>query len=234
MKKIFIIIIAAIAISVLSTILVTMDFESKNIIAPADIQFKQESTVIIQTKDPHAKKILELCTSDKHCYVEALWDLADQESDEVVFATIDEVMSDIQNSGFYCHPQAHHIGGFLYAFTKDLPKALSIADRTCGGAIYHGIVETYFLTEIMFEGVDVEKVAIADSCNQLVDASESILYVECVHGIGHGLAKLYEYDVFAAAKRCDEFETLAENSHCQQGVFMANAVEYYETGGGGI
>jgi len=195
-------------------------------------QITQKSSPI-QTDDPNARIILEICNIDKHCYVEALWDLAEQaQDDDVVFVAVKEIMSNVQRAGFYCHPQAHHLGGFLYAYTKDLSQALSLADRKCGGSMYHGIVEKYFLTEVLSEGANVEEIEIAHLCDQVLDESKSMIYLECVHGIGHGLAKSYDYDVFSAVKRCDEFETEDEQGFCYLGIFMENGVEYLDTGGG--
>jgi len=236
MNKIFIIAIVVAVAAFSLTYFVSFLFDESN-----DIQIVQniekpqtkQMSSPIQTDDPNARKILELCNIDEHCYVEALWDLAEQEQDDdIVFGAVEEIMSNVQRAGFYCHPQGHHIGGFLYAYTKDLPQALSVADRKCGGSMYHGIVEKYFLTEVLFEGANVEEVEIADLCDQLLDESESMIYLECVHGIGHGLAKSYDYDVFSAVKRCDEFETKDEQIFCYQGIFMENEVEYLETGNG--
>jgi len=236
MNKILIIpIIAAVAASSLIFLFSFGPDEPKDTQAvqiPEESQTTQKSS-LIQTDDPNARKILVECNIDKHCYVEALWDLAEQaQDDDVVFVAVKEIMSNVQRAGFYCHPQAHHLGGFLYAYTKDLSQALSLADRKCGGSMYHGIVEKYFLTEVLSEGANVEEIEIAHLCDQVLDESKSMIYLECVHGIGHGLAKSYDYDVFSAVKRCDEFETEDEQGFCYQGIFMENGVEYLETGGG--
>ena len=220
-----ILIIAFLAVAVLSLVIyqLTLEFDDES----------KKDVISIHTKNPNAIKILELCDTDKHCIVEALWSLAKQEKDDaIVFTAADEIMANFQQAGFYCHQQGHHVGLFLYSFTQDLSKSLSLADRKCGGSIYHGIVENYFMTEVLFEGANVEEIDIADSCNQLLDDSKSMIYLECVHGVGHGLAKSYDYDVFSAVKRCDEFETGEEEAFCNQGVFMENVVEYHETGGG--
>ncbi len=236
MKKILILSILVIVVSFSLTMFVLSMFDE-----PKDTQTVQsleesqtiQKSSLIQTDDPNARKILMQCNIDKHCYVEALWDLAEQaQDDDIVFGAVEEIMSNVQRAGFYCHTQAHHLGGFLYAYTKDLSQALSLADRKCGGSMYHGIVETYFLTEVVFEGANVEEVEIVDLCDQVLDDSKSMIYLECVHGIGHGLAKSYDYDVFSAVKRCDEFETEDEQGFCYQGIFMENGVEYLETEGG--
>ncbi len=183
------------------------------------------------TRTFDANSILSECNIDEHCIVESLQILAKQQDDKIVYATVDKIMSHIDDAGIYCHKQGHHIGIFLYAYTQDLSKALLSADRKCGGSMYHGIVETYFMSEVLLEGTNVEDVQIKNSCDQLADDTQSLIYLECIHGIGHGLVKAYG-DIFPAVERCDEFETQEEQDQCQQGVFMANAVEFYATGGG--
>jgi len=181
-------------------------------------------------KAHHAESIWLLCNIDEHCIVEALQELSKQQDEQIIYDTISELMFNISQEGSFCHAQGHHIGSFLYAYTQDLSYALSIADRNCGGSMYHGVVETYFMSEVFFEGTNFDDVQIKDSCDQLADDSK-LIYLECVHGIGHGLVKAYG-DIFPAVARCDEFETQNEQSLCQQGVFMENSVEFISTGGG--
>lgn len=230
MNKIFIIAIAAVVITALSIYLVTESVKSEKVTQSITVNENSQEK-IIPTQAQDAESILLLCDIDEHCIVESLQELAKQQDDEIVYGTIDKIMAYIDDAGIYCHAQGHHIGIFLYAHAQDLSKALLTADRKCGGSMYHGIVETYFMTEVLLEGTNVEDVQITNSCEQLADDSNSVIYLECVHGIGHGLVKAYS-DIFPAVQRCDEFETQVEQNRCQQGVFMANAVEYYATGGG--
>jgi hypothetical protein len=177
-----------------------------------------------------AKSILSFCDIDEHCIAESLQEISKQKDEQIVYDTISELMFNIDQAESYCHPQGHHIGGFLYSYTQDLKQALSIADRKCGGSMYHGIVETYFMSEVLFEKTNFDDVPIKNSCDQLLDVSE-LMYLECVHGIGHGLVKAYG-DIFPAVSRCDEFETLIEQKECQTGVFMENVVQFSSTGEG--
>ena len=230
MNKIFIIAIAAVLVTALSIYLGTESLKSEKVTQSMTVdENSQEKITPIQAQD--AESILLLCDIDEHCIVESLQELAKQQDDEIVYDTIDKIMVYIDDAGIFCHPQGHHIGSFLYAHAQDLSKALLTADRKCGGSMYHGIVETYFMTEVLLEGTNVDDIQIGDSCDQLADDSQSMIYLECVHGIGHGLVKAYG-DIFPAVARCDEFETQEEQDFCQQGVFMENAVEYYATGGG--
>jgi hypothetical protein len=224
-----IIIVAIIIVSILSLLVflgIQPESQKQTQSVPTNNSQIKESD--IQVHD--AESILLLCELDEHCMIEALQEISKQQDEQTMYDTISDLMYQIDQDGFYCHPQGHHIGSFLYAHTQDLEQALSIADRKCGGSMYHGIVETYFMSEIFFEKTNFDDVQIKDSCDQLADSSQS-LYFECVHGIGHGLVKAYG-DIFPAVARCDEFETQEEQIHCQQGVFMENVIEFTSTDGG--
>ena len=55
---------------------------------------------------------------------------------------------------------------------------------------------------------------------------------DCIHGIGHGLIELYNYNTTAAVDRCNEFIPLWAQSACSRGVFMENTEYFVETGKG--
>lgn len=224
-----ILIIAIIAIPTLSLLVfLNMQPDSKN---QTQNIIKNNSEINKSDIKAHdVESILSLCNLDEHCMVEALMELSKQQDEQIIYDTISELMFHISQAESFCHTQGHHIGSFLYAYTQDLQHALSIADRKCGGSMYHGIVETYFMTEILLKDTDKDDIQIKDSCNELAE-DWPLLYNECVHGIGHGLLKAYG-DISPAVARCDEFQYQIEQDNCQQGVFMENVVEFYITGGG--
>jgi len=226
MNKIIIVAIVTVSILLLLVFLgMQLNSEKQTQSIPTNSQITESDA-----KVHDAESILLLCDIDEYCIVKALRELSKQQDEQTIYDTISEVMVHIDQAGIVCHDQGHHIGSYLYAYTQDLKQALSVADRKCGGSMYHGIVENYFMSEVFFKGTNFDDVQIKDSCDQLLDDSP-LLYLECVHGIGHGLVKVYG-DIFSAVARCDEFETQYVQSQCQQGVFMENAVEFYSTGGG--
>ena len=55
---------------------------------------------------------------------------------------------------------------------------------------------------------------------------------DCIHGIGHGLTILYNYDTTVAVSRCNEFMPQWAQSACSRGVFMENNDHFIQTGKG--
>ena len=188
-----------------------------------------------QTLNEEANKILSSCGSDKHCTVELMWNLAENEPQATVIQTLNDITSAYTELGYYCHGVAHHLGMFLYGITGNLTQTLEFAEkRDCGGAMYHGAIENYFLTEMILNDADPDKIDFVSICTNLEKDSKKMKRVECAHGTGHGLAKIYDYDVFSSVKRCDEFLEDHEKRLCYEGVFMENVVAHQKTGGGAI
>ena len=179
----------------------------------------------------YATNIIAECERDKNCLVEMMWQLSNKENQQTVLTTVGDIMSVYQQEQFYCHQQAHHLGMFLYSYTTDLSEALLSADRKCGGSLYHGIMESFFMSED-YRSKDADDIQITKLCDVLGIDPIDIIRLECVHGIGHGLAKSLNYDVFSAVERCDEFDETTEQTYCYHGIFMENSQEYFDTQGG--
>jgi len=153
----------------------------------------------------------------------------------VVIQTLNDITTAYDDLKYYCHGAAHHFGMFLYGLTGNITKTLEFAEkRDCGGALYHGAIETYFLTELIQNEAKKEEIQFLNICQSLADDAKKMKRVECAHGIGHGLAKVYDYEVFSGVKRCDEFPEAVERRLCYEGLFMENTVAQIESGGGTV
>ena len=181
-----------------------------------------------------AKEIVSKCVEDKHCIVEEMKALSNIESSGTVLQTIGDITDIYQQLEIDCHKQAHHLGEFLYGYTGNLKLALGSADKACGGAIYHGVMANYFASEILLEGSSPEDLKTSSICADISGYPYSEVRTQCAHGVGHGLAIAYNYDIFSAIKRCDEFEDNMAQRFCNNGVFMQNTLEFIENGGGGL
>lgn len=180
-----------------------------------------------------ASDILDECGKDAECVIKHLQLLSNSESQEKILLIVSDIISSWENGNFYCHVQAHHVGEFLSGYFKgDVFDAFSHADGKCGNGLYHGIIENYLSLKVILNGVKVEELQITQPCIELGSENGSYVGLECVHGMGHGLAVVYNLDVTKAVKRCDEFLTNVEQSKCYSGVFMENGVTYFENGGG--
>jgi hypothetical protein len=142
-----------------------------------------------------------------------------------------------------CHDIAHHLGIWLCGYTGDVEEALSYAQpQVCGGAVYHGIFQGYFVSEQVqtidknqtehVNNVDKNQIMITNLCPVSQENVNWYWDRECIHGIGHGLTALYNYNTTAAVNRCNEFEPEWAQSACARGVFMENVIRYRERGEG--
>ena len=175
----------------------------------------------------YAQQIIDDCKTDMHCTVDSLNQLYSTNNKEV-FPIFEELIQRYDKSNYPCHETSHHLGMWLIGHTS-LENSLSMAKQICGGGIFHGIFQNYLALE-NFQGQVPSQVNI-DLCP--VDENPySIFRWQCLHGIGHGLTVLYDYDVFSAVQRCNEFEPGFEQISCSKGVFMENVGKFFENRGG--
>jgi len=187
----------------------------------------------INTKIPQASEILLECGRNSQCVVLHLQTLSETEQQELVLSVVNEIVTEWEDDDFYCHDIVHPIGVFLFGyFDGDLAEALSHVNNKCGNSLYHGVVENYLPNKVLLENIDVKEFDITIPCMELGSSDNSYVGLQCVHGMGHSLTKVYNYDVIEAVKRCDEFQTLGEQKMCQDGLFMENSVAQYKRGGG--
>lgn len=178
-----------------------------------------------------AEQIFDSCEYDMHCVVKLLSDASREEEKPTVMVTFVDLLSLYHKKqvNFRCHSIAHHMGMWVYGYTKNLEESFQYADPlSCGAGIYHGIFENYF-SVLNFEGAVPDQVEIKHLCSEVDSDFYSLDMAHCYHGIGHGLLLLYDYDVFNAVKRCEDFNLNLEQNSCANGVFMQNVLKYFET-----
>lgn len=180
----------------------------------------------------YAEQINAFCKNDVHCPAMALNDLNKTMSRQVVLGTFSDLALLYDKTGYDCHHKAHHLGMWLYGYATNVKEAISYANLLCGGAIFHGIFQSYFMTESDIPNVDKDRIKIADLCPISQDNNKWVHERDCIHGIGHGLVQLYNYNTTAAVDRCNQFAPQWVQSACSRGVFMENNERYIETGEG--
>jgi len=179
----------------------------------------------------YSQQIFEKCEYDMHCVTEFLTNLTKENEKPVVMATLENTITLYHEKqvNARCHSIAHHLGEWVYGYTKNLDESFQYADPlSCGGGLYHGIFSNYF-SILNFEDAMAEQVEVKHLCNGIEDNFYSLDMAHCLHGIGHGLLLLYDYDVFAAVQRCEEFNTNLEQNSCANGIFMQNVLKNFET-----
>jgi hypothetical protein len=181
----------------------------------------------------YAEQIMAYCQDgSEHCPVMALDELNNTAGRQAVLRTFSDLNLLYDKGDYSCHHEGHHLGWWLYDFTKDLKEALNYATLFCGGSNYHGIFQSYFDREHQVHNVDKYQIKIAHLCPIGQENVNWMHERDCIHGIGHGLTKLYNYNTTAAVSRCNEFMPLWAQSACSRGIFMENNDHFLETGKG--
>lgn len=176
----------------------------------------------------YAENIFEECKTDMHCAIDSLNNI-NKINDEYTMDVFSELIKRYDQSPYPCHETSHHLGMWLVGHTS-LEKSIEIAKQQCGGGIFHGIFQNYLAIENI-QNKNPEQINI-DLCPIDVENQYSIFRWQCLHGIGHGLTILYDYDVSSAVQRCEEFKHGFEQISCSKGVFMQNVGKFFDNKGG--
>lgn len=183
--------------------------------------------IVYSQPTSYADSIFDSCYDDDECTMDKVYELSQSHSKQTVLLTIDELIDLYEAADFYCHPSAHHIGEFLYGYVnRDLKMVSELSDFRCASGIMHGLVENTIQIENMLDGKPVESIDIQESCETVNEALGDNAKNECIHGMGHSLVKIYNYNTTQALERCDEFGNWRETYMCNGGLFMQNIAEY--------
>lgn len=179
-------------------------------------------------------QIVQECGRDENCVHNQMVKISKTESEEVVMYVANYIPSAWEEEKYPCHHAAHHIGEFLLGYYEgNLVTSLSNVKNVCGNALYHGILENYLPVKVVLDDVPVDKLDIATPCINFDNSQSSNTFRQCAHGMGHGLATVYDFDVFEAVKMCDAFENSRARYECADGLFMENHKQYFEQTGKG-
>ena len=151
-----------------------------------------------ESSKQYAEQIMALCKDgNEHCPMMSLNVLNKSASRQEVLRTFSHLNLLYDKNDFGCHHEGHHLGQWLYNYTKDLKEALKYASLFCGGSNYHGIFISYFELQYRIHNVDKNEIKVGHLCP--VD-QENVNWMherDCFHGIGHGLTTLYNYNTTA-------------------------------------
>jgi len=193
----------------------------------------EEDLIVNQIGSKIGSNILQECGRDHMCAYRAIEDLSKYESQDVVMFVVNYVPKQWEKETQTCHDIAHHLGYFILGyFNGDLNEAISHVDSVCGNALYHGVVENIFPVQVQVKGIELEDLDITSPCMNIGSSIDSNRHQQCVHGLGHSLANVYDYDVFKAVKRCEEFERKIDRYRCGDGLFMDHQNHFRKTGEG--
>src|SRR3989344_639707 len=107
-----------------------------------------------------------------------------------------------------CHFLLHDLGAYV-SEKVGVSKALHEATESCRAGFIHGI----------FLSTNLEKINNTDICVKN-SFDNSLMGLQCLHGLGHGLTVLFDYNLSEALEVCNSAEKEADKSACASGVFM--------------
>jgi hypothetical protein len=195
---------------------------------------EEDGVSVSNSSKSYAEQIIAFCQEDddEHCPMMALDDLNKTVSRQMVLGTFSDLIQQYDKNNYSCHHEGHHLGMWLYDYTKNLKDALNYVTLLCGGSVFHGIFQSYFEGEHLVHNVDKDQIIITHLCPISQENVNWLHERDCIHGIGHGLAILYNYNTTAAVNRCNELIPLWAQSACSRGIFMENNQYFLETGKG--
>jgi hypothetical protein len=139
----------------------------------------------------------------------------------------DGLIAAVEEARPYCHDEGHDLGKVIFAHSDgDVGGALMACGDACNSGCMHGVLMGFFgeaeRSEKNPEGhVSLEEVR-AKIDTVCTDPTMTSLYPrgDCLHGVGHALMFLADYDVDAAMTSCDLFQTEPERYYCATGAYM--------------
>jgi hypothetical protein len=198
----------------------------KNEIADSEAVSSKDKNLIVS-------EILEKCGRDDECAYLQIQSISKTVPQDVVIFIANQIPLEWEKDNESCHKVAHHMAEFLLGyFNGNLSEAISHVGNACGNALYHGVVENYFSLKMLLDDVEIEELDVISPCMNIGSSIDSNLHQQCVHGLGHSLATIYNFDVLKAVKRCDEFEDPIDQDRCSDGLFMENNNENFNNDGG--
>jgi len=187
-------------------------------------------------EETFAPMIIEICEEDSHCAAMKLQKLTNNKiHNNSILKTYYDLFDYYKRTDFSCHHISHNLSEVLYGYLQNVTQALEYNDPLdCGGGNYHAIVYSHLESQVILNGKDPSNVDISTICPNDSENEPTISRWECIHGVGHGLTKINNFDIFSAIERCEEFENDWERVSCSKGLFMENINNYYDTGQGTI
>ena len=133
---------------------------------------------------------------------------------------INEILLNIDSnkniSNGQCHINAHLLGKIGYE--KQGISALNNCSIVCYGGCYHGVMEEYLKTNSEENIMDI----LREEC--LAPQFNSGEVFSCLHGAGHGILAMLNYDLPEAIVFSGELPSEQERIAFDSGVFMENAL----------
>lgn len=114
-----------------------------------------------------------------------------------------------------CHQNAHQLGEYAGSTFASVTQALEAGGPDCQFGYYHGVIEGHArVTPTLWEELPT-------LCQLLSTDTNSYVYQECSHSLGHAVVTRTDNDVDAGVEKCRLMPLPADQSACATGVFMS-------------
>lgn len=154
------------------------------------------------------------------CYQEFFVQLAEQGRVRVALGALAALAKKDRSVESDGHVFTHLIGITGFQPGSDVGRVFSECTELFQSGCYHGVIQTYLTSET---GVDSAKVA--GLCDKIEGAvPHAFLRFQCVHGLGHGLEMIWNWELPKALHGCDWLPDAWDRESCYGGAFMENAV----------
>jgi hypothetical protein len=122
---------------------------------------------------------------------------------------------DALESGFpSCHDHAHELGKAAYGASHDMPGTLQACQTRCVSGCMHGVLMEAFTERPGSLRARIATLCDGDAFRQLHKKGD------CVHGVGHGVAYVSDYDMPRALALCEAVGERAYQYYCASGAYM--------------
>ena len=124
-----------------------------------------------------------------------------------------------------CHQVAHVIGrASAKVYELNVADTFEHGNQFCASGYYHGAMESV-TAEI---GAQKVKNTINNICKPFKDKSAyNLKHYDCVHGLGHGVMGMENYELYKAIDDCELLTDAWERDSCTTGVFMENIMSVF-------
>jgi len=118
------------------------------------------------------------------------------------------------------HVYTHVIGITAWNPERDVGQVFASCNGLFQSGCYHGVIQAYLTRD-----ADVDSAEVAGICD-LIEGRQRNLWLrfQCVHGLGHGLEMIWNWELPRALEGCDWLPSAWDRESCYGGAFMENAV----------
>lgn len=190
-----------------------------------------DSQALVGTTPSQLKPVSATCVADGRqdfeCFEAYYMHLVESSGVELAFTELKKNYETSEAVRIECHQITHSIGHAAILRTGDVGKAFSIGDAMCWSGYYHGVMEE------ALEGLGTTSLesTINTICGDIPGKEAySFDYYNCVHGLGHGVMLLYDFDLFKSLDVCSTLTGRWEQDSCGGGVFMENTMVEHRGG----